>query len=296
MRVITIFVFCFSWIINLQGKNVSSFGSPYIHNYKKSQYKAGNQNWSIDQGNDGVMYLANNEGLLTFDGSYWELYPLNNREIVRSVAIGPDDNIYVGGKEEFGFFQKLNGTLKYHKLSQLVDSELLENDEIWKIHILGDSILFQAFSKVYIYYNHKIEIYYGEGEPFLFTHKLNDKLWMEKIPSGLYSWRNNRLQNLQIQPRSILTILPYAKNEYLIGTAKNGLYILHEDGNCTEWNIEVEAEILLKDSQLNNGIKIDDDTFAFGTIKNGIIIINREGKLIQHLHKKTVYRITRSLV
>lgn len=286
MRIAIILFLSFSLFLKVEGQSIPSFGNPFVHNYDKSQYKAGNQNWSLVQGQDGVMYFANNEGLLSFDGSYWELYPLSNRNFVRSVAIGPEGRIYVGGKEEFGYFEKINGRLRYHKLSQSLEPALMENDEIWKIQILKDSILFQAFSKLYIYSDNKIETYYGGGEPFLFIHQVNGNIWMEKIPSGLHQWSDNRLTLLDKLPKNILTILPYSDKEYLLGTSKEGLYILHKDGSCKPWKIDEEAHKILSESQLNNGIKIDDYTFAFGTIKNGILIIDSNGQLKQHIHKK----------
>jgi len=60
-------------------------GVPYIHNYPKKEYKAGTQNWSITQGQQGFMYFANNSGLLTFDGTKWQLYQMPNSSVVRTV-------------------------------------------------------------------------------------------------------------------------------------------------------------------------------------------------------------------
>ena len=86
-------------------------------NYYKGTYNAGLQNWDIGQDNNGIIYFANNEGLLSFDGRYWELYPLPNKTIVRSVEIGPDNRIYVGGQDELGYFSPAsNGRLTYHSL------------------------------------------------------------------------------------------------------------------------------------------------------------------------------------
>lgn len=45
---------------------------PPVYNYTTSNYKAGNQNWSIRQSKNGVIYFGNNNGLLSFDGVNWE--------------------------------------------------------------------------------------------------------------------------------------------------------------------------------------------------------------------------------
>ncbi|WP_437918629.1 triple tyrosine motif-containing protein [Sphingobacterium sp. LRF_L2] len=267
-------------------QRISSIGNPYVQNYTKSQYKAGNQNWSITQGKDGVIYAANNNGLMTYDGAYWDLHPLSNRNFVRSVAIAPNGDIYIGGKEEFGYFTKENGTLKYHKLSQLVDSKILENDEIWKILFIGKTVIFQSFSKFYSYENGKIQVNYGQGEPLLFAHQIKDRIWIEKIPSGLQQWTSKGFTPLANQLSNVLTILPFESNQHLVGTAKNGLYLLSDDGIAMPWKPDLAVTKLLKEAQLNNGLKVNDDVFAFGTIKNGIFIIDKDGHLLQHIHKR----------
>src|SRR5690606_4648927 len=109
-------------------------------------------------------------GLVAYDGAYWTLYHLDNKSFARSVAVAPDGKIYVGGKEEFGYYEQTGTGLRYRKLSHLVDPDILENDEIWKILFVSDGIMFQSFSKYYLYKSRKIEVHYGNGEPFLFAH------------------------------------------------------------------------------------------------------------------------------
>ena len=82
----------------------NTIGFPDVFNYSKENYNAGFQNWEIKQDKNGIIYSANNEGLLSFDSKYWNLYPLPNKTIVRSVEIGQDNRIYVGGQDELGYF------------------------------------------------------------------------------------------------------------------------------------------------------------------------------------------------
>lgn len=57
---------------------------PPIQNYSTDLYKAGNQNWKITQDSFKNIYVANNSGLLQFDGQHWDLYPTPNETILRS--------------------------------------------------------------------------------------------------------------------------------------------------------------------------------------------------------------------
>lgn len=60
---------------------------PPVFNYSTGIYKAGNQNWAIAQGSNGVIYVGNNNGLLSFEGVNWKLHPLPNKLSVKSIFI-----------------------------------------------------------------------------------------------------------------------------------------------------------------------------------------------------------------
>ena len=86
---------------------------PPVFNYNTSNYNAGNQNWAISQDKNGIMYFANNQGLLSFDGVNWRLHTLPNNLGVKSIYVDSniEDNIvkeriYVGSFEEFGYFER----------------------------------------------------------------------------------------------------------------------------------------------------------------------------------------------
>src|SRR5688572_16210470 len=79
-------------------------GLPLVRNFHTVDYNAGIQNWDIAQDPRGLIYIANNFGLLEFDGNRWETYRVRNGTKVRSVAIDPRGRIYVGSQGDFGYF------------------------------------------------------------------------------------------------------------------------------------------------------------------------------------------------
>jgi len=42
--------------------------SPHFKNYTLSEYNAGNHNWDISKSEDGELHVANDNGLLEFNG------------------------------------------------------------------------------------------------------------------------------------------------------------------------------------------------------------------------------------
>ena len=86
---------------------------PPVVNHKADTYGGGNQNWMISQGENRFIYVANNEGLLEFNGSSWQLYPTPNESIMRSV-LAKGDSIYTGFYMGFGYWNKNpKGALEY---------------------------------------------------------------------------------------------------------------------------------------------------------------------------------------
>ena len=70
---------------------------PPVRNFEKTEYQAGTQNWDITQNSGKFIYVANNEGLLEFDGEKWTTIPIANYTNVRSVMYdNASGRIYAG--------------------------------------------------------------------------------------------------------------------------------------------------------------------------------------------------------
>ena len=77
---------------------------PPVEVYTSKDYGADTQNWSISQSKEKYIYVANNKGLLEFNGALWKLYKSPNESTIRSVNV-IDDYIYTGCYNEFGYWQ-----------------------------------------------------------------------------------------------------------------------------------------------------------------------------------------------
>lgn len=233
------------------------------------------------------MYFGNAEGLLTFDGKYWQQYKMPNRQIVRSVATSTNGLIYTGSFGEFGYWSYQDKHLTYKSLIKLIPKPYKITDEIWKIYVIDKKVIFQTFSTIYIYENEKISVVKAPN-PFLFVHQVGNRILAEVLGKGLYELKDKTLISLAgseaLGTTGILSILPYKNNSLIIGTSKNGLFIY--DG-ATFSPLVSNANSFLKTFQLNNGVKILGKYYAYGTILNGLIIINEDGNIIQKINKSS---------
>ena len=106
MRQVLSLLFLALQITFVSAQQIMRTGTPLVQQFTKNNYNAGNQNWSVAVANDGIIYVGNTEGLLSFDGHYWKLHPLKNKSTVRSIQTAADGKIYTGGFREFGYWER----------------------------------------------------------------------------------------------------------------------------------------------------------------------------------------------
>jgi ligand-binding sensor domain-containing protein/DNA-binding CsgD family transcriptional regulator len=290
MRKATLLIIFFSLLATaLKAADIKSIGVPYVQNYNKAIYQSGNQNWSVTRDEHGIMYFGNSEGLLTFDGKYWQSYPMPNGLIVRSVAADGKGKVYSGGFGEFGYWENnTKGTLQYRSLISLVPKQYQPvNEEIWKIYVDDGQVIFQSFGSIYIYSKGSITVLKAPN-PYLFLFKIGKRYFVEQVNTGLFELKNKKLEYIAgsnlLGNSGVLSILPFPHNRLLIGTARNGLF-LYDDKQIKPW--VNKADDFLKTYQLNNGAVVPGKYFAYGTILNGVVIVDTAGNVVQHINKSS---------
>ena len=122
---------------------------PVLTNFPMAQFEA--QNWCITQDENDIIYVANNAGILEYDGTRWELTPVEGESVVRSVH-AEGDRVYAGAFEEFGYYKRDEfGILRYTSLSDSIDGFRFENEEIWGITRCGNILYFNSFKTAFAY-------------------------------------------------------------------------------------------------------------------------------------------------
>ena len=124
---------------------------PPVITYTPKDYGGENQNWGISQSQDKYIYVANNKGLLEFNGANWKRYPTPNETIMRSVKV-IDDKIFTGFYMDFGFWVKNSfGNLVYTSITKKENISIQEDEQFWSILELDGWLLFQSLERIYLY-------------------------------------------------------------------------------------------------------------------------------------------------
>lgn len=287
IKIHTFLAFLVSISIEVSGQVIQNIGVPYVENYAKSVYLAGNQNWSGTIDEHQILHFGNSEGLLSFNGTSWNLHKMPHDLIVRSVAADKKGRIYSGAFGELGYWtHNSKAILEYHSLVHLLPKGFKLRDEIWKIYVDGERVIFQSFGAILIFQNNAFKVI-SEG-PYLFLVKAGERFFIEVLRKGLFELKGNRLHLIpgseMLGQASVLSVLPFDSTRFLIGTSNDGLY-LYDGNKITPW--QVAASNFLKVYQLNNAVGLFGKYFAFGTILNGVVIVDQGGNIIQHINKSS---------
>ena len=273
-------------IIYLASLAQNTIGHPDIVNYSIEVIK-GAQNRQVKQDRKGIMYFANNEGVLTFDGVSWKTYPLPNKSIVRSLEFGADNKLYVGGQDEIGFFSPSpNGRLFYQSIKPLIPEPDRSFTDVWKIVAHKDGIFFHTPDKIFQYRNNRITVFKTTHWRFLATCR--DKLLAQDIEKGLLCFTNGVwapfLEESELPADFLATSLtPIGKDSSMLTTLKEGIFILHKNKATRLSSPTIDY---LSARNISASAMVNDKHIAIGTNLDGCHIIDKQGNLVRSFKRK----------
>lgn len=271
--------------IKLFGQN--TIGLPDVINYTKQTYSAGLQNWDIKQDKNGIIYLANNEGLLSYDGRNWNLYSLPNKTIVRSVEIGPDNKIYVGGQDELGYFSPAkNGMLQYHSLTAFIPAKFKSFGDVWDIVAFKNSIYFRSPGKIFRFINEAVTAFAAPAE-WMYLGVCQNRLYAHDNKNGLMHFENDAWMPININSElpgndPVTSLLAFGNDSALVTTLKHGLFWLTKSGIT---KLASANNLIYENERIYAATAINSKWVAIATNNGGVYIIDLAGNIIQRFSR-----------
>ena len=255
-------------------------GLPFITNYPPSVYQQGPQNFAVIQDHQGFLYFGNTNGVIRYDGHRWELYQVTNKSEVHSLAVDPSGRVYVGGQGDFGYLghDAETGRLHYISLLPLLPDSLRNFNDVWNIYADDDQVIFRSTSGLYIYRDGQLKaISFGNT-----THRsffVYGELFMREDGYGLRKLVDDSLVSIpggnRFSEEAIHSMLPYEVDKYLVVTQNKGMFI-YDGKRFAPYPTQIDD--LIK-GQSAYGLQLSDGTYAFGTRRGGLMIMDQEGIL-----------------
>ena len=256
----------------------------FIINYDKRNYENGLQTWQISNYDNNWVYFANQNGMLEFDGNTWKVFRLNNLSDTRSVlASKRNERIYVGGINEFGYFEPNNdGRLQYICMSDSIPEKLPKIGNVWGIHENDNIMYFQGDYSVLKYFNGKYTLI-NINAKIDCSDMVNGVLYLG-TSKGVRVLIGNSFFPLNgatiLNSKRIRNILPY-NNGVLIVTAYSGLYY-YDGSHVVPFSINIE-DFLKKNEVFCAAIY--KNKLALGTIHRGVVVIDLSSGKIKYFNE-----------
>lgn len=273
----------------IHSQKVSEAGLPYIQNYTPDLYQANIQNWDAVQDSLGVMYFANGNGILSYNGVDWNTLDMPNLATVFALTETEKGKIYAAGIDELGYLKsKINGELSYVSLLNKLPQEFHDFNQIRSVQATKDGVFFGSAKYLLKWDGKEFTSWENSGDPSIFH--VNNKLYKRFNGKGLTVYKNGEFELVPqghiFNTKNISAILPYDNDSLLIAT-ENQLYIFN--GSHFELFETNSSEFFTKNT-VRRGITLNQESYAFGSSKKGILVIDKKGNKLEIFSKNRLLR------
>ncbi len=259
----------------------------FVHHYEPTVYKAHAQNWQIVQQENGLLFIANNNGILVYDGVSFRLFETPNASVVRSLHV-KGNRVYYGAQNDFGFLKAdSSGSLQFHSLATQLDSTDRNVRDIWKIYSRDSLVYFYSVSGIFAWDHFKIQKL-KPSTYFYFPFLLDEGLLIQEPNVQIGLWQRDSV--LTLPGGSFFLDKPYffaasfPDKATFIATESHGLFIWKD---ALVKPLPTSVDHLLKKGQIYHGYPLKNGDYALSTRRFGSFIVDKNGNVKHHFSKET---------
>ncbi len=258
-------------------------GLPEMIAYEKNQLGAGTQNWKIRQGKEGLIYVANNEGLLCYDGYRWTLFSVPGGGALRSLEVSSEGILYAGGVDEFGYFiQSEAGRFTFHSLKEYLPVADRSFSDIWAIVEFEGAIFFRSSTRIFRWSKGNMTVY--KGTQWRYLGKFNGNLIAQDQKAGLLQfeakgWTGVAFSNQFDQGEYISAIIQTGKDSGCIITQNDGIFSLSNNKVSAISNPRIDR---ISTAIISAATILDNQKICIVTRSDGLFILDQQYQLLEH--------------
>jgi len=280
-------------------QNDKDLGRYPLVNFHHRQYNGHSQSWSIVQDSRGMIYVANNVGVIEFDGAEWRHIDINDA-LARCLGVDANGRVWVGGQDEFGYLAAdSSSSLTYHSLVNLLPEFHRKPGLIRQIYPTRNGVFFSTFQALYkLNTNLSVSVWQPKNQ-FHRSYYVDDILFINERDYGLSFLRNDSLVRVPgceiFGTKLVYTILPYNQQYLLIGTQSNGFYLLNKqalEGKPLPPDFEplkpftTSNDSFFTENRVYSGVRVDSNLWAIGTYSGGVALLDAQGNIARIINKE----------
>ncbi len=287
-RVIKIIFFLCSIILASQEGKVFK-GYYLLNNFGVNEIKIRQspQSWSVAQDSQGVLFFANTKGVLEYDELSWKRISVPNN-VARSLSISNTGLIFIGGFNEFGYLlSDSSHSLEYFSLLNKINSVDRKFSGVFQIHQNKNGVYFRTANSLSRLYQDSITTL-RPATKFIRSFLIDSTIYIGEDGIGLNRVTNDGLKLIEggelFADNYAWVFVKTEDGKDLIG-ARDGSFFIYDGLTFTPF--QTETDNYINENKLYHGINLSDGNIALATLQGGVLIINKEGKLVDFYNEAT---------
>lgn len=247
----------------------ANIGKYPIKNFAPADYGAGIQNIDFAQNRSLTLFVANNLGVLSFNGTGWDRHALNTGKKQRSLAFDESSNrLYVGSQGDFGYFE---ANWRYVSLLEKIPAQFQDFDEVWNVHLLESKAYFCTFQGIYVFDGESVSVI-RRPDGFNRSFLAANRLFTQSPSGGLF----------EIKGTELISVPQYHTNQVVAGVIRTeaGFTVFYNSGKVEILQAETQSDSFpelsktLSGQFINNVLPIADGRLVIATQRAGLFIYN----------------------
>ncbi len=320
---------CFFWVIPGLAQNTAQqaddrwreAGLPYIQTYLAKDYEGEQQNWHLTQDHRGVMYFANHDCILEYDGVSWRKIYAGVKMPIKSLKHDADGRIWVSAAQDFGYLEPDSmGRMQFVSLLSQATSKDHDANLNWGLEVSSHGVYFHTQNVIFRWIAEADSLKSWRPKQEIRAALVSKgELFVRLKGVGLMKMEGDSLRLIQGGEKfshiDVGTILPWGNTlqasviaskdlsqksmgsnseRLLIVTPNYGLFVY--DGVSFQ-PFKTETDAYLIKNNIECAIVLSDGNIAIGTLYGGLVIIDGSGNLLRILNKSnglpdnTVYHV-----
>ncbi|MEO0552008.1 MAG: hypothetical protein AAF149_02335 [Bacteroidota bacterium] len=257
----------------------ASIGKYPVKNFTPAEYGAGIQNIDFAQNRDMNLFIANNLGVLSFNGTEWETHAFRTGEKKRSLAFDENtDRLYVGSQGEFGYFE---GDWNYVPLIDKIPEGSRDFDEVWDVFLFDSKVYFCTFQAIYVFDGESIFVIKRDGG-FNRSFCIRNRLFTQD-PSG----RLFEIKDLALSPA-----FPQSQTGQIVAgiVPKDEGYLLFYNSGRVEFSTllgvsEKYTGLMqeLNEKYVNHVLQLSDTRLVISTQVAGLYLFDMQNEVLENV-------------
>lgn len=284
--------FLFLALLNSALVSAAEFGAPPGRTWTHRQLRADENypklpfSWMV-QGRSGLLYLADQSGVLEYDGAQWRRLPLPSDTSVSALGLDHRGDLIVGGGELLQRITWDGDLMMVEDIGAKVPGTLRGFGNFWEIATDGKiwcarsepALVCETSSGIHVHGN-------GGNDEFGRLFEANGELLVPRVFRGMQRVTSEGLEDVpELRPMSlegVYTIVAPRPGKYLALTKEMSGIWTWSKGQAPQF--QASSGISGLAAPIGQGVVIGDGLIAFPEENGVVVIMDDSGRIIDRLH------------